>query len=176
MLALLILKFGIWPESWMVHWIVPLFKRGATFIPGNYRGIHLTPHISKAMERFFRLMIVPYISAPWCIGHHQFADQKERGARNALALMMLNWISGFNDKFKFSVCCSDVSGAFDRVNRKRLIQKILAKGVRNDIVKVFASWLDRRKAVVIVGGAQAEPFDLENMIYQGTVWGPSYGY
>ena len=47
MLALLILKFGIWPESWMMHWIVPLFKKGATFIPGNYRGIHLTPQISN---------------------------------------------------------------------------------------------------------------------------------
>ena len=124
------------------------------------------------MERFFGLMIVPYISAPWCIGEYQFAYQKERGARDALALMTLTWIQGFNGKFKFSVYCSDVSGAFDRVNRERLIQKILAKGVRKDIVKVFASWLDRRKAVVIVGGAQAEPFDLQNMIYQGTVWGP----
>ena len=85
---------------------------------------------------------------------------------------MLNWISGFNDKFKFSVYCSDVSGAFDRVNRERLIQNILAKGVRNDIVKVFASWLDRRKAVVIVGGAQPEPFELQNLIYHRTVWGP----
>ena len=91
------------------------------------------------MERFFGLMIVPYISAPWCIGHHQFAHQKERAARDALALMMLNWISGFNGKFKFSVYCSDVSGAFDRVNRERLIQKILAKGVRKDIVKVIVA-------------------------------------
>ena len=27
MLALLILQQGAWPEAWMMHWIVPLFKK-----------------------------------------------------------------------------------------------------------------------------------------------------
>ena len=36
MLAQSILHFGAWPRSWMVHWIVPLFKKGAVFTPGNY--------------------------------------------------------------------------------------------------------------------------------------------
>ena len=30
-LALLIIKQGVWPKEWMIHWIVPLFKTGAVF-------------------------------------------------------------------------------------------------------------------------------------------------
>ena len=86
--------------------------------------------------------------------------------------MVLTWMEGLNRKIKFSVYCSDVSGAFDRVNRQRLIDKLRAKGVRDDIVRVFAAWLDERQALVVVGCKQAESFTLQNMIYQGTVWGP----
>ena len=52
------------------------------------------------------------------------------------------------------------------------MQTLQATGDREDIVKVFASWLDKSEAVVIVGGAKASAFTLDNMIYQGTVWGP----
>ena len=164
MLAQSILHFGAWPRSWMVHWIVPLFKKGTVFTPGNYRGIHLTPQISKAMERFLGLMIAPYMSAPVCIGHNQFAYQKARGARDALAFMVITWIQGFNDKRKFSVYCSDVSGAFDRVSRKRLMDKLRAKGVLEVLVQVFAAWLGEREALVVVGGKHSAVLRLENMI------------
>ena len=128
-LAKFILHYKTWPRTWMVHWIVPLYKKGATFIPGNYRCIHLTPQISKGMERFLGSMISSYVSQPDCVGPNQFAYQKARGARDALAFMALTWIAGFNNKLKFSIYCSDVSSAFDRVSRKRLVAKLRAKGI-----------------------------------------------
>ena len=62
--------------------------------------------------------------------------------------------------------------AFDRVSRKKLMDKLRAKGVREDLVQVFAAWLGEREALVVVGGKHAAALMLENMIYQGTVWGP----
>jgi hypothetical protein len=41
-LARVILETGRWPECWLLHWIVPLHKRKATWNAGNYRGVHLT--------------------------------------------------------------------------------------------------------------------------------------
>ena len=32
-LTLLILDSGEWPDGWKEHWVVPLFKRGAVFLP-----------------------------------------------------------------------------------------------------------------------------------------------
>ena len=51
MLTERILERGVWPASWTVHWIVPLYKKKSVFAAGNYRGIHLTSQPSKVVER-----------------------------------------------------------------------------------------------------------------------------
>ena len=84
-------------------------------MPGKYRGIHLTPQLSKVMERFLGSMVVTFMSLFVNVGAIQFAYQKARGARDALAYMVLTWLQGFNRRFKFAVYCSDVSRAFDKV-------------------------------------------------------------
>ena len=156
----------------MIHWIVPLFKKGAVFQPGNYRGIHLTAQISKAMERFLGSMVMTFACLPTNIGPNQFAYQKSRGARDALAYMVLTWVHGFGRGLKFALYCSDVSGAFDRVSTNRLTDKLRAKGMRDDMIKVFEAWLAERTAVVVCGWQRGDPIQLKNKIYKGTVWGP----
>ena len=142
------------------------------FQNGNYSGIHLTAQISKAMERFLGTMVVTFVSLPANVGPNQFAYQRAKGTRDALAYMVLPWLGGFQRGLKFALYCSDVSGAFDRVNTRRMIDKLRANGVRDDMIKVFEAGLAERKAVVVCGGQQGDPIQLKNMIYQGTVWGP----
>ena len=116
-------------------------------------------------------MFTTLTSMPACVGPNQFAYQKARGARDALAFMVLT-ISGFNAKLKFALYCSDVSGAFDRVTRVRLLDKLRAKGVPEVFVGIFDAWLQDREARVVVGGQQSDPMTLRDIIYQGTIWGP----
>jgi hypothetical protein len=67
--------------------------------------------------------------------------------------------------------CSDVSGAFDRVELQRMIKKLEAKKIDPAIIALLTSWLRNRQARVLVGGQSSESFDLANMVFQGTVWG-----
>ena len=124
------------------------------------------------MERFVGTIVVTFMSLPANVGSNQFAYQRARGARDALAYMVLTWLGGFQQGMKFALYCSDVSGAFDRVDTRRMIEKLRAKGVRDDMIKVFEAWLAERKAVVVCGGQHGDHIQLKNMIYQGTVWGP----
>ena len=73
---------------------------------------------------------------------------------------------------KFAIDYPDVSGAFDRVNRERLLEKLRAKGIHPDLIRVIGSWLLKRAARVVVGGVSGAAMELRNMVYQGTVWGP----
>ena len=107
-----------------------------------------------------------------CFGHNQFAYQKGRGARDAIAHLVLSWICVFNRRRKVGLYCSDVAGAFDRVKMERLVEKLRAAGLHPNIVALLESWLRRCSASVIVGGASSEEFALFNMVYQGTVFGP----
>ena len=73
---------------------------------------------------------------------------------------------------KIAVYCSDVSGAFDKVNSRRRLQKLRARGVPDAILLVIQSWLYERRARVAVGGKFSRDMKIGNMVYQGTVLGP----
>ena len=83
--ALIILEFGRWPEMWLIHWIVPLFKRGAMGDAKNYRGVHLTAQLSKVMEKLLRPLLEPFLVNHDGFGHNQFTYMEGRWARDALA-------------------------------------------------------------------------------------------
>ena len=124
MLFNIILRTGLWPEIWCRHWIVPLYKKSSVFNPSNYRGVHLTAQLSKVMERLIQTLYAPFLANIDGFGPNQFAYQKERGARDALAMLVLNWISDLARGRKIGIYCSDVSGAFDRVAMDWLIAKL----------------------------------------------------
>ena len=66
--------------------------------------------------------------------------------------------------------CSDVSGAFDRVATDRLLKKLEARGVQGRVLKLLGSWLQERRAVVVVDAQRSSEAVLQNMVCQGTVW------
>jgi hypothetical protein len=171
-LAERILETGIWPDGWREHWIVPIYKRKAVYKAIHYRGVHLTAQLSKVVERLFLLLLMPYVSRWNLAGINQFAYTKKRGARDVLALLAAKWVKILDKGRKIAIYCSDVSGAFDRVSTTRLLAKLRAKGIHPDIIKVIGSWLESRRAAVVVGGARSEPYLIKDMVYQGTVLGP----
>ena len=83
-----IMDSGMWPELWRQHWVVPLHKKKNVFEQINYCGIHLTPQLSKVIERLLKLTYVPYISRISVFGPSQFAYTLGRGARDALATLV----------------------------------------------------------------------------------------
>ena len=172
LLARRILDTGEWPDCWRTHWIVPLHKRKSVFQPQNYRGIHLTTQLAKAVERLIGRTFQRQLEADGRYGANQFAYTKCRGARDALAYLTLTWILALNTRKDVAVYCSDVSGAFDHVSAKRLVEKLHATGLDAKLVAVFESWMQQRLGHVVVGGQQSAGMRLYDMVFQGTVWGP----
>ena len=125
------------------------------------------------VERLLKLLYDPYLSNISAFGPNQFAYTLGRGARDALAFLALTWVQALGAGRKVAVYCSDVSGAFDRVSVERLVDKLKAKGLHPDVVAVLASWLKQRWANIVVGGKESKVMTLMNMVFQGTVSGPS---
>ena len=73
LLTLRIIATGIWPESWLEHWIVPLYKKKSVYEPNNYRGKHLTAQLSKPPERLLKSLFVSYLDRVSAFGPRQFA-------------------------------------------------------------------------------------------------------
>ena len=171
-LAVAILNQGVWPSCWKMHWVVAIYKKKAAHDPSNYRGVHLTAQLAKVMERLLQPLFGPTLMAEVSIGPNQFAYCRGRGSRDVIAFLMLSWLTSFQEKKRIAVYLSDVSGAFDKVARCRLLDKLKIREVPADILKVFSSWLDVQKAVVVLNGAVSEEYVLQDSVFQGTVWGP----
>ena len=77
---------------------MPIHKKNSVFLAGNYRGVHLTAQVSKAMERLLRTRFMPFLLKSVAYGPNQFAYTPERGARDALALLLLVWIKEIANK------------------------------------------------------------------------------
>ena len=73
-----IFEEGCWPTMWKFHLIVPIYKRGAAFIPGNYRGVHLTTILSKIAEKMIALHLVPFLQKRAFFNGH-FQEGSVRG-------------------------------------------------------------------------------------------------
>ena len=171
-LARRIVQTGKWPSSWKVHWICPLHKRKSRASAANYRGLQLTSQLSKAMERLLGIHFLPQLSFSGSYGTNQFAYRRYHGARDAILFVLLSWLLALAMGKKIGVYCSDVSGAFDRVDAAMLLLKLGRSIIPRCIVRVIADWLVGRRGEVIVQGCSSDSFPLSNMTYQGTVWGP----
>jgi len=87
-----ILSQGVWPESWRIHWLFPLFKKKSRSDPSNYSGIHLTYQLPKIVERVLSTHLLPYLTKVEAFVRNQFAYIRQRGYRDALAFVAFKWV------------------------------------------------------------------------------------
>ena len=172
LLARAVLSQGRWPQGWKIHWMYPLHKKNSKSDPVNYRLIHLTGQMSKVVERVLGGLFLPYLEASGSFWPNQFAYSCGRGWQDALALNTLRWIHAISAGRRVGLYCSDVSGAFDRVSSKLLMETLADRGLHPQVLAVIRSWLEPRSAHVVVDGVQSRECRLSDSVYQGTVLGP----
>ena len=171
LLARKLLTEARWPSCWRTHWIHALHKRKSRADPRHYRGVHLTAQLSKVVERAIGTVFIPWAEAHKLYGPNQYAYAKGKGYKDTLIVNVCNWILLMEQGFLVGVYCSDVSGAFDRVERDRLCEKLRVSGLHPQVVAFLSSWLEDRVSKVVVGGAHSPEEPLTNSVYQGTVLG-----
>ncbi len=120
--------------------------------------------------------VVGNVFVPWLqnngFGDRQYAYSKGRSHRDVLAANVCDWILAFENDCAVGLYCSDVSGAFDRVCRQRMSEKLRASGLPDNVVRFLESWLEDRRSYVVVAGGESASTVLANSVFQGTVLGP----
>ena len=171
-LARRILVSGKWPQKWKHHRIVPILKRSPAHVVENYRGIHITPVLSKVVETFCAFHLDNVWLEHCAFGDYQWACTKERGVQELLAIMVCSWLLALMKNEKVALFISDIRGAFDNVCSARLLGKLSHSGISGQWLNLMSSWLSSRTASVVVNGACSAPVGLSNSIFQGTSLGP----
>ena len=102
------------------------------------------------MEKIIGKLFLPQLQKTGVYGPRRFAHTPERGYKDALLVCVCTWILALSQKKRIAIYCSDVAGAFDKVSSELLMRALTSKGLHGSILKVICSWLEPRKAHVIV--------------------------
>ena len=166
-----LLAEGRWPQCWRTHWVHAIHKRKSRADARNYRGVHLTAQLSKVVERAVGSVFIPWAESNELYGPNQFAYSKGKGYKDTLTVNVCNWLLLMEQGYLVGLYCSDVSGAFDRVDKNRLGKKLSATGLHPRVVALLESWLEDRVSQVVVGGVNSPKEPLTDSVFQGTVLG-----
>ena len=161
-----------WPEKWRTHWIHPLFKKGNVYDANNYRGIHLTSIVSKTIECVIGNPLISFIQRKG-FSNYQWAFRKRSSSRDLITVCIAKWKLQICEGMKIGLFLADISAAFDRVARNLLLGKLMQCGVPSQYIDFLNAYLQPREGFVIVEGIVSHMIELTDMVFQGTVLGPS---
>lgn len=166
----MILINGLVPSSFCESIIVPLIKDESISKSdsSNYRGIALSPCISKVFEIALLQLIKPLLSSSF----NQFGFKAGTGCRNAITWFKatVNYFNSNNSTV--NVCALDISKAFDKVNHYALLCKLISCKVDKFIIGILLNWLSRCCASVRWQNVLSYNFPLLAGVRQGGLLSP----
>ena len=158
-----ILKFGC---------ITPIHKGGDKCSPKNYRPVTLTSHIIKIFEKIMVKILVEYLDKSNLFNDHQHGFRKNRSCLSQLLEHYQLIIQCLEMGQEVSVIYLDFCKAFDKVDHKTVLKKLLALGISGRILNWIGSFLIVRRQVVTVDRIRSKPAYVRSGVPQGSVLGP----
>ena len=160
------------PDCLKVACVVPIFKRGDSDDPNNYRPISILPIVSKIYESILKEQLVKYLEERQLLTGAQFGFRAGRSTVGAAACLIDDIVDGFEAGDYSCASFLDLSKAFDCVNHSVLLRKLHMYGLCPSACRLLASYLGNRRQTVSVDGQESRPGIVNVGVPQGSILGP----
>ena len=119
-------------------------QKGSKSSVTNYRPIALTSIICKSMESIIRDHIMDHFTRNKLFSNKQFGFIKGRSTVLQLLNVLDAWTASLDNGGNIDAIYTDFEKAFDKVPHKRLLSKLQAYGIRDEIVAWIKDFLCNR--------------------------------
>ena len=168
------LTTGIFPDTFKVSKVIPLYKKGDSSLLVNYRPISLLPTISKIFEKVIHDQLYDYFDKYNLLAEQQYGFRKQHSTEYA-AVKLIDHVSKEmeNGKTPTNVYI-DLSKAFDTLTYDILLFKLKYYGVTDTALDLMRSYLTNRKQYVVFNGCQSDYSEIYTGVPQGSILGPLF--
>ena len=166
------LKLGIFPDTWKLANIAPIYKSKETNLIKNYRPISLLSCLSKLFERCVLKYFHNYLINNNIISRDQSAFTAGDGTVNQLVNIHDDVCKALDEGNDIQMIFFDISKAFDRVWHDGLLCKLNCIGIKGHLFDWFKSYLTNRKQRVVIQGSSSSFLDTQAGVPQGSVLDP----
>ena len=167
----LMIKFCYVPNSFGIGLTVPIPKgdlRGQLCCTDNYRGITVSPVISKVFEHCLLLKFDLYLSS----SDSQFGFKKNSGVNHALYSVRKTVEYFIESDSTVNVCALDLSKAFDKLNKYALFIKLMNRKCPLVLINLLHCWYEKIFTCIKWGNAISHLVKLSVGVRQGGVLSP----
>ena len=163
---------GIFPSSWKLANVCPIFKKAEEFFTKNYRPISLLSTIAKVFEKVVFKHLFNFFRTNFTISLWQSGFLPGHSTVTQLIEIYDEFCKAVDKGKEIRVVFLDISKAFDRVWHAGLLEKLRGAGIRGTLLQWLKSYLTDRQQRVTINGARSPWGKILAGVPQGSVLGP----
>ena len=156
------LENGALPSQWRHAKIIPLKKPGKEdyTIAKAWRPISLLATLGKVLESVIAERLSHAVETYGLLPTNHFGARKQRSAEQALVFLQEQIYTAWRGRKIVSLISFDVKGAYNGVCKERLVQRMRARGIPEELCRWTEAFCSDRTASIQVNGHAAERRDL----------------
>ena len=168
----IIMLAGNVPEIWKQAIVTPIFKKGTSSNPKNYRPISLTCVGSKIFESIIKNALVPFLERKHLLSHNQHGFRSKHSTCLNLIECVNDWTGNLDSKIDTLIAHIDFARAFDSVSLPKLLHKLKWAGISENLLACIKSLLQGRTQRVKIENSLSTSLPVTSGVPQGSVLGP----
>jgi sorting nexin-29 len=153
------------PEEWSIGIIQPIYKKGDKLECSNYRAITLLNVTYKVLSGILYNKLTEYVEE--ILGNYQCGFRATHSTIDHIFAIRQIQEKAYEYNIHLHNLYIDFKGAFDSVNRGRMLNDLMILGIPNKLVQLIGVTMAGSKAIVRVDNQYTSAFPITNGVRQG---------